>query len=199
MRDRWYADKRDLLKWGGVVLLAKAHGIKRILYVACYVPEHLEITLQDGSGRKPVPSEVVRYFRNVRDIGRLSQRTGLRIEVFGDPYPAGTGGKALRKRYFERVLKRLQRNRAPTLVLLDPDTGLTDGRINVKHVGGQELTELYHHLRPGDLLVCYQHAWRRRGWQQLAKDRFAGRVGLTSGVDMVHAAKHDVILLSAKK
>jgi len=38
MRDKWYADKRDLVKWGGIMHLLndESRGIKKVFQIAYY-------------------------------------------------------------------------------------------------------------------------------------------------------------------
>jgi len=38
MRDKWYADNRDLVKWGVLLTLAERHAAKHILQVLYYRP-----------------------------------------------------------------------------------------------------------------------------------------------------------------
>jgi len=39
VKDKWYGDKRDLVKWGILLTLAKMFSARRILQVAYYRPD----------------------------------------------------------------------------------------------------------------------------------------------------------------
>ena len=48
MRDKWYADKRDLVKWDGILHLCKEKQIKNILYVVYYRETEFPMIEFDG-------------------------------------------------------------------------------------------------------------------------------------------------------
>jgi len=177
MQDQWYADNRDLVKWGVLVHLAGEHQITNILQVACYRKSgtgtaSLACT-QGGEPPRgvPLPHEVYEHFRDVRDvrdITRLQDRTGLTIEVFNEEFCRPREG------YFNSVEKEVTRERrAPLLVFLDPDTGIASKRAKLKHVTDSELKRIYDVMREGDLLVLYQHARRRKQWKEETGSQFA--------------------------
>ena len=39
MRDWWYGDKRDIVKWGAILVLARKQSINTVLQVALYRPD----------------------------------------------------------------------------------------------------------------------------------------------------------------
>jgi hypothetical protein len=45
VKDKWYGDNRDLVKWGVLLLLAKRYAAGRIVQVAYYRPEAIELTV----------------------------------------------------------------------------------------------------------------------------------------------------------
>ncbi len=159
MQDKWYADKRDIVKWGTLVHVARKHQATKILQVACYrQPETGVASLTSEQGNEPpqpvsLPQEVYRYFRDVRDIERLQNRTDLTIEVFN------------------KEVKRKRRNRL--VVFLDPDTGIAPERATLAHVTDSEIRQIYGAMRKGDLLVFYQHARRRKEWKREAMSELA--------------------------
>lgn len=164
MKDEWYGDKRDLVKWGSLLLVAKQHRIRRVLQVAYYRSStwaHLEI---DGV-EHALPASVVAHFRDVRDIRRLV--AGVQIEVVDVPLQRG------RAAYLDAVVDAVTSIRQPKLVFLDPDTGLEPrpGKGDLTHVLEQELQALWARLGPRDILALYQHQTNRNGSPWLGPKR----------------------------
>ena len=118
MRDRWYADHRDLVKWGVLLKLAEKFGCQRILQLAFYRPTEFDQIVLDG---EPVdlPAEVIAHFRDIRSAARLTDRVGVTVfdKVFTD-----------RRDYLGSALLLLKAHAATRcVVFLDPDTGLEPG------------------------------------------------------------------------
>ena len=82
MRDQWYGDKRNLVKWGTLVYLAKREGLATILQLAMYRPSDACAPLRSGNREIALPNEVLRHFRDLDDIQRLSERVGIRVDGF---------------------------------------------------------------------------------------------------------------------
>jgi hypothetical protein len=175
MRDQWYGDSRDLVKWGVLVTLAADHAIRRILQVA-YLRSSEWGSLEINGSRRPLPEAVVRHFRDVRNIGGLA--AGPRIEVLAMPF-------ADRQKYSEAVREAISnRHGAETcLVFLDPDTGLAPLAAGLEHVLDSEVTEVWKHMPPGDVLVFYQHQTNRSGtpWIEPKREQFEKALGLLPG------------------
>ena len=97
VRDRWYADNRDLVKWGVLLRLADLFQAQRILQLAFYRPsepgEFGRLTIDDKV--YDLPDEVVAHFRDLRAAGRLGAK--VRVTVF-DPRTA-TGRPTYRRRW----------------------------------------------------------------------------------------------------
>ena len=51
MRDRWYGDKRDLVKWGVLLNLATDHGAGKILQITYFRPGEWPPLEIDGKER----------------------------------------------------------------------------------------------------------------------------------------------------
>ncbi len=172
MRDEWYSDKRDLVKWGVLLKLAELNNMATILQVAYYrfsLWESIEI---DGRAY-PLPPEVVSHFRDIKKIKAM--RSNARVRVLVDLFQDRT-------RYLQRILMTIRKLPRPAIVFLDPDTGLEPKKPSLKHVLETELGEIWHALRPGDLLVFYQHANRgRRTWIKEKKTQFEKAIGLYPG------------------
>jgi hypothetical protein len=81
MRDSWYGDNRDLIKWGVLVRLADLFEARRVLQLAYYRPAVFGRLVIDGN-EYDIPEEVIAHFRNLRTIGSLG--SNVRVTVF-DP------------------------------------------------------------------------------------------------------------------
>jgi hypothetical protein len=87
------------------------------------------------------------------------------------------------------------------LVLLDPDVGLAPETHGPEHVTSTEVAAVFEVLRPGDLLVCYQHARKQKDWRGRARRAFANAPGLPSfEVEVLQSeTARDVLMLAVKK
>lgn len=83
MKDQWYGDKRDLVKWGVLLRLAHLYGASRILQVA-YYGESAWGWLEIDGQPKPMDEVVIDHFRNIRNIRKLTAQ--LRIDVITSPF-----------------------------------------------------------------------------------------------------------------
>lgn len=174
MRDRWYGDNRDLVKWGTVVHLARQHRAHTIFQIAFYHPEQVSLELTANGEPVPVPSEVWAYFRRITDIERLKSRPCLEIRVFDKEFSHGE-----RRRYIQDAIAEIAGLKPRHLVvLLDPDTGIEPRRPGATHVTAEEVREVFDAIKPGDVLCLYQHARRDRKWLAKTRDQFQTAVGL---------------------
>ena len=195
MRDQWYGDNRDLVKWSALVHLARREAVSAILHVAMCRPGPAPAPLATAHGKVDPPAEVFRHFRDLDDIQRLAAVTGLEIEVVKEPFTDRTA-------YFGRVCERVGAPRGgPMLVLLDPDVGLAPEIHGPEHVTSAEVAAVFAVLQPGDLLVCYQHARKQKDWRGRARRAFANAPGLPSfEVEVLQSeVARDVLLLAVKK
>jgi len=195
MRDRWYGDDRDLVKWGALIYIAQRAQISTILHVAFYRPSGDWPSLNSSRGRTAVPAEIIRHFRNLDNIQRLAKPSGTRIEVFKVPF-------ANRSAYFKRAHRWISSlSEAPVIVFLDPDTGLAPQVAGPEHVTPDELRSVYDVMRGGDVLVCYQHARRQKDWRGESRRAFTRALDITSrDVEVFDSAMaRDVVLFSVMK
>ena len=195
MRDRWYGDDRDVVKWSAALHLARREGLSDVVYAAMYRSGDDWPPLATARGPVALPDGVVRHFRDLDDLQRLGTRTGLRIATVKEPFVDRTA-------YFRRLRERVAKYEAPVLVLLDPDTGLApDSGAGPEHVTSDEVAALFAALRPGDLLACYQHARRQKDWRGRARRAFANAPGVPSfEVEVLRSElARDVLLLAVKK
>lgn len=77
MRDWWYGDKRDLVKWGTVCVLAQKRSIRTVLQVAFYRSESQNYDLSMNGTAEALPNGVIQHFRDIDDIQRLAEKREL--------------------------------------------------------------------------------------------------------------------------
>jgi hypothetical protein len=195
MRDQWYGDKRDIIKWGVLLELARRHGARHILQVLYYRPSFYESLDIDGEHCR-VPAPVLHHFRRVSTVSSI--QCEATVEVIKELFER-------RGRYLALVLKRMRsRPLVPGIVFLDPDTGLAPRHPRPKHVLDKELNAISRELRTGDLLVFYQHQTNRKGapWIDEKRAQFERAIGLAPGASKVAWAPSiakDVVFFFAKK
>ncbi len=174
MRDQWYGDDRDLLKWGALIHIAHRDQLSAILHVALYRPSDDWATLNSSRGAVEIPTEVTRHFRNLDNVHRLSKPSGIRIEVFKAPFRH-------RSAYFEKVSRRIESFSGDSLVVfLDPDTGLAPDVAGPEHVTENEVQLVYSTMKAGDVLVCFQRSRRQKDWRGDRRRAFTLALGVSS-------------------
>jgi hypothetical protein len=154
MRDIWYADNRDLIKWGVLFRLAEKYEAARIVQLVYYRPSNFGQIEIDGQ-QVTIPEEVIAHFRNVRAVGSIDSH--IRVAVF-DPVFQN------RQTYLQAVLALLPSYTGERcVVFLDPDTGLEPQTPSLEHVLGTEVNAIWMNMKFGDVLVFYQHQTNRTG------------------------------------
>ena len=190
MRDKYFADKRDLVKWGMLLLLADMNHAHSILQMAYYRPESgrsPEIDL--GGELHALPNAVLDQFRKLQSVTAI--RSSADVFVMMDEWND-------RDAYHKEVLRRIHALPSPSVVFLDPDTGLEpNGTAGPKHVREEELRRVWRALRPHDLLVFYQHQPNRNGqpWIDEKRTQFENALGVEPGTAKVAQGReiaHDV-------
>lgn len=159
MQGLWYGDRRDRVKWGALIHLAKPGRIRTIVQVA-YFRHGAEPMLQTDEGDVPLPIEVWNHFSDLRHIERLGDVTGKTIIVLDQPFDPVT-----RHKYIGLIVSKLKEIESPKIVFLDPDTGIEPKNAKPEHVTKQDIREIWAVLSDGDFLVIYQHADRTKTWR----------------------------------
>ena len=177
MKDRWYGDNRDSVKWGVLLQLASLYDANRIMQVAYYRPEPKPEMIEIDGRKFSVPNAVIKHFpRDVKDIIRLNSPS-VQIEVFD--YPLLNRGEFMRE--LQTALARLTCVDSPCIIFLDPDTGLEPRNPGLKHVLKSELAEIWKAMRGNDVLVFYQHKSHERTWIEPKRKQFEDALGLPNG------------------
>ena len=197
MRDCWYSDNRDLVKWATLIHLADASKIKTIFQVAFYRPAQRPLELLMNRITIPFPGVVLGHFRDVGQIRNLARDAHLRIKVFKHPFDG------CREVYFRKLLAALGRLHNEKLIaFFDPDTGIAPDRHTLEHVLPGELGAVFQRLKPRDCLVLYQHRQRRRDWITHNRRRFAYALDLPLHKVKTFSSPElapDVVLFAAEK
>jgi len=189
VRDWWYGDKRDVVKWGAILILAREKSIHTVLQVALYRPDRLNYHLTIDGTTKLIPVEVIRHFRDIDQIQRLAAKAKVRIDIHKDLFQWRSEFRTredFRKAYFNEVASKIKEYRDAVIVFLDPDTGIAPNAYSYEHVTPQEIQTILRAMKPGDVLLFYQHARLGDGdWLNSTKGKFGQAVGLTIPVDTV--------------
>jgi hypothetical protein len=175
MRDCWYSDNRDLVKWGVLTVLARKYEARSILQIAYFNPSDFGVIEVDGEEVR-IPHEVLCHFRNIGNITTLSGPA--KVSVFDAPFL-----KSNRTDYHEAVSLFIRAHKDDrAIVFLDPDTGLEpNGKADYKHVLNREVRSVWDSLPKDWLLVFYQHQTNRAGepWVEPKREQFSLALGLT--------------------
>jgi hypothetical protein len=194
VKDTWYADQRDLVKWGTLVHLAESDSLAAIVQVA-YLRPGKRATLLNGSGEVPISPTVWSFFRDVTAVRSLGELLHRRVVVIDRRFMPQR-----RRQYRQAVVESVRSVEGPKIVLLDPDTGIAPARASGKHVTAEDITAVWEALQPGDWIAVYQHRSRSKTWKQDARDRFAAVCGDNS-VQVYTAPEiaSDVLFLAKRK
>lgn len=166
MRDLWYADNRDLIKWGILLRLAGRFEAPRILQLAFYRPSEFGQLIIDGQSHN-IPESVISHFRNLRTIGSISSE--IRVTVYDPVFED-------RPTHLQAVLALLPAfGRERCIIFLDPDTGLESQNPSLDHVLNDEVRNIWTNIKNGDVFAFYQHQTNRAGqpWIEPKRNQLA--------------------------
>jgi hypothetical protein len=196
MRDTFYADKRDLIKWGILHRLAELEESDRILQIA-YFRSSTFASIQLHDKIYDIPDAVLAHFRNIRNAASIHSR--VRTTVFDIPFEKRTD-------YHDSVTNLLSTfAEEKCLVFLDPDTGLEpDGEPGYEHVLNEEANQVWLSMRANDTLAIYQHQTNRKGqpWIEPKRIQLAESLGIDEQDVFIGQAPdiaRDVVLYYTKK
>lgn len=194
MQAVWYGDRRDRVKWGGLVHLAKQSKIPCIVQVAFLRGVSHPTLSVNGTGR-PLPQAVWDHFSDLRNIQHLGRSIEVDITVIDRPFAPNS-----RREYIDEVIAELTRVRSPKIIFLDPDTGIAPGSVKAEHVSKEDLREVWGALQTGDMLVVYQHAARSADWLSGPTEKLSEACGGTSVVTIRgREVAKDIALLCCTK
>jgi len=196
MRGLWYGDRRDRVKWGGLIHLAKVYKIPRILQIA-YLRDggKMELIIGDKEETFSLDEEVWRHFSDLQGIYRLGEAVGVDLKVMDSIFNPAT-----RAEYVKETVAELKAIPRPLIAFLDPDTGISPTkRANPEHVAWSDLERIWEALENGDVLVVYQHADRSSGWTESRRNLLSDRIGAPCQMITGKEIAGDVALLWCQK
>jgi len=169
MREVWFADNRDLIKWAILVHAARTYGLKTIVQVPYWRPENTRPRFCFGNDRVAVVDDVWRFFRDIRSVERLGDQVEMTVKVIAEEF-----SHTNRDAYSDCISRQLKSCTRPLLLFLDPDTGMAPRTTRITHVTETEVARAWGELCARDWLVFYQHARHKADWispvsQQLSK------------------------------
>lgn len=173
MRDIYYADNRDLIKWGVLLRLAEMFDAARIVHVAYYRESQFGPLIIDGQ-EFDVPQSVLAHFRNLRTIAAI--QSDVRVTVFDSVFQ----DRAAYLQSVQTIQSAFPQERC--IVFLDPDTGLEPGHPGLEHVLGPEAAAIWTQMKSGDVFVFYQHRSRKppagQDWFEPKRLQLAEAIGV---------------------
>ena len=209
MRDIWYADKRDLIKWTTLYHLAHIFKGSLILQIAFYRKEkQFGKVIIDGQ-EKEIPKEVISHFRDIHKIRDIKFQ--VPVKIFDQSFEYKKEEVKHRHNYLLSAIELLGSYRKEKLIVfLDPDTGLQPEQTKSKtrpkpeHVSEEEVKKIWDELKPEDVFVLYQHQTNRNGksWIEPKKIQLANAIGLSgNAVKLAHGPEvaKDVVFFYAQK
>ena len=177
MRDEFYGDRKDVWKWSLTLQAADRH--KRILQVLMYCRDRGKPARDFHRAGQGIDQRVEAFFDDERKAfhtgapRRVDRIKGLdpRIELFPGLYRAQA-----RHEYFRALRAELaaRPDSREYVVLLDPDTGITEREPKDEHLSCQNLAQLWSWLNSRDTLIVYQHQqhvqdWVGSNWRAIAR------------------------------
>lgn len=193
MKDSWYGDSRDLVKWGTLVHLAHREGIERVVQIA-FLRKEERPYLRTGRGEFRLAEEVWEHFRNVESVKHLGNSKGFDITVIAWPFDP-----AHRQGYVEDVAAVLRREHKNKVVLLDPDTGIEPRQAKPEHIKKVEIRQVWDALNEGDWLVLYQHRFRMKDWRDQRRRELEHVCMREAKVFESREMAQDVVFFAARK
>ncbi len=196
MKDQYFGDNRDLVKWSTLLHLADMFGAASILQIAYCRPTSWG-RIKVGEDHIEIRPEVLTHFRDIRNAKAICSRA--KIRVFDMAFTID------RDAYHAAALQFIAERRSERcIVFLDPDTGLEPGDCRLEHVSEREVAEIWVSLQHGDVLALYQHQTNRSGrpWIEPKRQQLALAIGAKS--DRVCIARgadiaRDVVLFFCQK
>lgn len=168
MKDKYYADNRDIVKWGGIVHLCTENKIKHVVQVAYYRIESWNDKKMKFDGESiDLPAKVIKHFRDIGKIKRLGSDMGIKIDVKKDEFSHDN-----RESYHIDLCKCIREMKDRKIIFLDPDIGLAPNVAKAGHVKPEEITKIWQSLKQKDFLVLYQHKFRKIKWINEKKEQF---------------------------
>ena len=168
MREKWFSDNRDLVKWAILTQIAQKNGLYTILQIPYWRPEEFypHFKFQDESPQ--VSDKVWQFFRNIHHAKSLGPKFGISINIIASEFKSDQ-----RNEYLKEIKSEIRRLKRPLLLFLDPDTGLQPNKCKPEHTSIDEIKKLWPILQSKEWLVLYQHARRTSDWIKSIADQLS--------------------------
>lgn len=85
MRNIWYSDNRDLVKWGVLTYIAKENALKTIVQVPYLRTEACKAHFSFRKKNIEIGQDVWGFFRDIQRVEQFGKQAGLNIEVILNP------------------------------------------------------------------------------------------------------------------
>ncbi len=172
MRDRWFSDNRDLVKWATLTHIALERDLQSILQVPYWRREDSRPRFSFKGESLAIPDKVWKFFRNIHSITRLGLEVGVSIKVVDKEFNPDH-----RDTYLSEIKTNIQHTSRPLALFLDPDTGLQPKRCCPEHTAIGEIQALWPVLKTGEWLVLYQHARHTHNWRESVANELSSLCG----------------------
>lgn len=193
MQDKYYADRRDLIKWSVLIRLAEQYNLSRIIQIAYLRPSTFGMI--DIAGQQTeLPPQVLTHFRNIRNITAVHNE--ISISVFDRVFDVRIAYHEEVSQYLAQFVPELR------LVFLDPDTGLEPaGKANLKHVLDAEARAIWAQLKTNEVFAFYQHQTNKAGkpWIEEKRTQLEKAIKGAVLVGQSPAIAKDVVIFFAIK
>lgn len=217
MKNQYFGDKRDIVKWSILDHIACRYEIRSIMQVALFRPDDVagfkenrkQIFLNGQElEHKYISNDIFNFFLGYKqnndkaDISHIKQLEGslsskanivVCTQLFND-----------RDSYFKyvsnEIVKQIELHER-IIAFIDPDTGIEpDTRFDFSHVTIEEIMMIFSLLSGGSILVVYQHARHESGWVEASRQKCVEAVGSSICVDTYSSPyAHDVVFYVAQK
>lgn len=202
MKNQYFGDIRDLFKFDLIekIVLDRQLGLNKFLYVIMHTKDNgkgglkrdFKKVVKDrkpGIDNKPLFAEcekqtlipsikrmiggsVTKFFENYISKPLIIECINDSIDRDTDKYFNETYYD-----YFERVTKIIRNSSEPTLVFLDPDTGLEpECQKGAEYVSFETVHSLYNSMNSDSIVMIYQHGTWQRQHKKKVLEKFAKNV-----------------------
>ena len=162
MKNQYFGDDRDLFKYDLVhkIINAKCADLPTRF---TFIP----MLTEDEGCKKGKPGtkhpELVKFLNDCtaskkRNIRELKEFFEDKIRIYGANDYSCSESSEMRNEYFKQIRRHLLQK---SLILVDPDIGLENGKLTEKHLRYSEVGELYDRMDSDSILMIFQ--FRPRG------------------------------------
>ena len=173
MRNEFYCDALDVLKWTGCLELARLHGVARIHHLAFLTPNRGRGEGNKRNDRRDADPGVRAYVRDeweafMADPRLKDVRRGALLSSYLKPILVTVDARPFERRdrslWIREAVRSLRNFQQPAVILLDPYNGVGGKHPTEAHVRLEEFAVLFSSALAKSVVVVFQHQQRRRGW-----------------------------------